>query len=121
MQVDYPALAEKTVAITYPSTPKRPPLFRKDYLDYERLWIGIVKEGHNNKDCKLIVEDSDEGRALLTGEAPKVLTSDYLQLLGEDEIKTYATKYKVRITAKSTKNSLILGILRAIEEGEAGE
>lgn len=124
MKTDYEAIAKEVVAIQFPLS-GRPPLLRSSYYTESnpKQWTFLVKEAFNNRGlgAVLVKESSEEGKAILNGTHPKDLTADYLMGLEEDSLKELAKTYKIRVTGKSTQKSIILGILRAVEEGAPTE
>ena len=119
MTVDYEALARSVVAIRFPQT-DRPALFRANYISNERQWTSMVKEGYKNRDIGafLVKEDSEEGRAIVSGTSLKnaAITPEYLRSLDMESLSILAKKYEVKVSPKSTEKSITLGILRALEE-----
>lgn len=121
---DFRKVAAKTVAIKYKSG--KPMLLRSDYpislLNqgvsipmWELMVKRVLDEPKLGGTC--VMEDSEEGQAILNGTPTASVTQEFLLGLGDKRLREFAELYGVKTSEKNSTKSVALKILSAIADG----
>ena len=117
--------AKHAVAIRYDAFPsgRRPPdQLRSGGVSAEQ-WQWMVHRALTAKDihCRLIMDNTEEGRAILNGTDLSNITSEFLMGLDDPDddtkLREMAKRFGLTIKAGTKKKVIVLRILAAKEEG----
>lgn len=114
MTTDFIEEAKHTVAIVY--TNGRPPMLQSSYS--AEFWQQVVAQAtlsKNMKHCRMVMDDTEEGQAIIDGTAPQDVTLEYLMGISIGQIRQMAVRYQVSGAGK--QKAIALKILAAIQDG----
>jgi hypothetical protein len=114
MATDFIEEAKHTVAIVY--TNGRPSMFQTSYS--AEFWTQVVAQAtlsKNMKHCRMVMDDTPEGQAIINGTAPQDVSLEYLMGLDIGKIRQVAVQYGVSGAGK--QKPIALKILAAIADG----
>jgi hypothetical protein len=122
---DHREEARKAVAIRYdpfPSGRRAPDMIRSSGVSEEQ-WVWMVHRAITAPDihCRLIMADSEEGKAIINGTDLSNITNEFL--LGLDppdddtKLRDMAKRFKLDVKPGTKKKVTVLRILTEIEKG----
>jgi hypothetical protein len=117
MTTDFIQESLHTVAITFPQS-KAPSMLRASYDP--KTWTNIIRGAHSSSNKThpyFVMDDTDEGQAILLGTNPSDLTKESLVGLETAQLHELARRYKVEFHHRNKKEAIAFKILAAVAEG----